>query len=41
MGKPANETYHQQSMQQYTQTLRNLLNEMPKFCKDFFRGIEP
>ena len=41
MGKSNNETYHQQSIQQNTQKLRNLLNEMPKFCKDFFRGIEP
>lgn len=41
MGTSNNETYHQQNIQQNTQKLRNLLNEMPKFCKDYFRGIEP
>lgn len=41
MGTSNNETYHQQNMQQNTQKLRNLLNEMPRFCRDYFRGIEP
>lgn len=41
MGTSNNETYHQQNIQQNTQKLRNLLREMPGFCKDYFRGIEP
>ncbi|MFG6392581.1 MAG: tyrosine-type recombinase/integrase [Lachnospiraceae bacterium] len=41
MASLTNGTYHQQSQQQNTQKLRELLNELPKFCKYFFRGIEP
>ncbi len=41
MGKSNNETYHQQNIEQNTQKLRNLLDELPRFCRDYFRGIEP
>lgn len=40
MGKSNVETYHQQNLLNNTKKLRNLLNEMPGFCKDYFRGIE-
>ena len=41
MGTSNNTTYHQQNIEINTQKLRNILNEMPRFCKDYFRGIEP
>lgn len=41
MGTSNNETFHQQNIQKNTLKLRNLLNEMPGFCRDYFRGIEP
>lgn len=37
----AQETFHQQNIQQNTLKLRDILNGMPRFCKDYFRGIEP
>lgn len=36
-----NETFHQQNKQKNTLKLRAVLNELPAFCKDYFRGIEP
>lgn len=33
--------YHDQLNIDNAVKLRNLLEELPKFCKDFFRGIEP
>jgi len=36
-----NETFHQKSIQKNTQKLRDILNELPGFCKNYFRGIEP
>lgn len=35
------ENYHQQVVLKDTQKLRDQLNELPSFCKYFFRGIEP
>lgn len=40
MGKSNVETYHQKNLLDNTKKLRNLLSEMPGFCKDYFRGIE-
>lgn len=36
-----NETFQQQSMQENTLKLRAILKELPAFCRDYFRGIEP
>lgn len=33
--------YHQQTAIRDTQKLREQLKELPAFCKDYFRGIEP
>jgi site-specific recombinase XerD len=33
--------YHEQKDIENIEKLRNLLKELPPFCKDFFRGIEP
>lgn len=41
MGTSNIETYHQQNANANTLKLRSLLNEMPGFCRDYFRGIEP
>lgn len=41
MGKSNIKTYHQDKQEQETQKLRNLLKELPGFCRDYFRGIEP
>lgn len=35
------ETYHQQKNLENTLKLRELLSELPRWIKDFFRGIEP
>lgn len=32
--------YQRQIQKKYTMQLRNLLEELPPFCKDYFRGIE-
>ena len=40
MGKSNVETSHQKNLLDNTKKLRNLLSEMPGFCKDYFRGIE-
>ncbi len=40
MGKSNIETYQQQNLMMNTKKLRNLLEEMPGFCKDYFRGID-
>lgn len=37
---PKNRTYHEEMNIQYTLKLRELLTELPPFCRDFFRGIE-
>lgn len=41
MGTSNIQTYHQTANHNNTKKLRELLNTMPGFCKDFFRGIEP
>jgi site-specific recombinase XerD len=33
--------YHEQQDIENIEKLRNLMKELPPFCKDFFRGIEP
>lgn len=40
MGKSNNETFQQQNIQKNTLKLRTILNELPQFCKNYFRGIE-
>ena len=35
-----NITYHEQKKNENSEKLRELINELPKFTKDFFRGIE-
>ena len=35
------QNYHQQVSLRDTKKLREQLKELPTFCKDFFRGIEP
>lgn len=40
MGKSNVETYQQKNLIDNTKKLRNLLSQMPGFCKDYFRGIE-
>ncbi len=37
----ANLTYHEQKDIENTKRLRELIKELPAFCADFFRGIEP
>ncbi|MCD8369361.1 MAG: tyrosine-type recombinase/integrase [Clostridiales bacterium] len=37
----ANLPYHQQKDIENIKKLRVLINDLPPFCKDFFRGIEP
>lgn len=34
-------SYHEQEVIENTKKLRRLLKELPSFCSDFFRGIEP
>ena len=34
-------SYHEQEMIENTKKLRKLIRELPPFCADFFRGIEP
>lgn len=34
-------TYHEQQDKENILKLRNLLNDLPPYCRDFFRGIEP
>ena len=34
-------TYHEQKDLDNTKKLRALIKELPPFCSDFFRGIEP
>ncbi len=41
MQSNSNKTYHDQVAIKNTQKLRELLEELPPFCKIFFRGIEP
>lgn len=41
MGTSNIQTYHQTTNNSNTVKLRELLNTMPGFCRDFFRGIEP
>lgn len=41
MGTSNIQTYHQTTTNSNTIKLRELLNTMPGFCRDFFRGIEP
>lgn len=41
MGTSNIQTYHQTTNNNNTVKLRELLNTMPGFCRDFFRGIEP
>ena len=33
--------YHDQKNKENATKLREIISELPKFCKDFFRGIEP
>ena len=33
--------YHEQVDRENTQRLRGMIKELPPFCADFFRGIEP
>lgn len=40
MGQANKQTYYQDKNEHNIQKLRTLLNELPKFSKDFFRGIE-
>ena len=37
----ANLTYHEQKDIENIKRLRQLIKELPPFCADFFRGIEP
>ena len=37
----ANLSYHEQETIENTKKLRKLIGELPHFCADFFRGIEP
>ena len=37
----ANLSYHEQETIENTKKLRKLIGELPPFCADFFRGIEP
>lgn len=37
----ANLSYHEQKDRENILKLREMLNSLPPFCKDFFRGIEP
>ena len=39
--KQTDQNYHQQTALKDTQKLRDQLKELPAFCKDYFRGIEP
>ena len=39
--KDATLTYQQQLAVDYTLRLREVLSELPPFCRDFFRAIEP
>lgn len=39
MDKPI--TYHEQTSRDNTRKLREVLNTLPPFCRDFFRAIEP
>lgn len=39
MGKPL--SYHEQETLENTKRLRQMMRELPPFCADFFRGIEP
>ncbi len=39
MGKPL--SYHEQETLENTKRLRQMMKELPPFCADFFRGIEP
>lgn len=39
MGKPL--SYHEQETIENTKRLRQMVKELPPFCADFFRGIEP
>lgn len=41
MSKENTMTYQQQMAVDYTLRLREVLSELPDFCKDFFRAIEP
>lgn len=41
MGTQNHTSYHQQKKLDNVQKLRNILEELPGFCADFFRGIEP
>lgn len=41
MGTKRTKTYHQQLKATNISRLRDLLQELPSFCKDYFRGIEP
>ena len=34
-------TYHEQKDIENIKKLRGLIKELPPFCADFFRGIEP
>lgn len=34
-------SYHEQEVIDNTKRLRNMMKELPPFCADFFRGIEP
>lgn len=34
-------SYHEQEIIENTKRLRQMLKELPPFCADFFRGIEP
>lgn len=37
----SNLTYHEQKDRENILKLRELMKELPPYCKDFFRGIEP
>ena len=34
-------SYHEQEDIENTKRIRGILKELPPFCTDFFRGIEP
>lgn len=38
---PSNTTYQEELSQEQTLKLRELINELPGFCREFFIGIEP
>jgi Site-specific recombinase XerD len=38
---PSNTTYQEELLQERTLKLRELIDELPKFCREFFIGIEP